>query len=94
MEATLEAPLNIYELAQEIGVSTRHLERMFKDVFDQTPARFYKQLRTKRARALIEETQLPMMEIAIATGFGSGSSMNEAVKKEYGFTASSMRKRV
>ncbi len=93
MEESLELPLNIYELAKAVGVSTRHLERMFKDVFNQTPARFYKQLRTKRARALIEETQMPMMEIAIATGFGSSSSMNEAIKKEYGLTASKMRLR-
>ena len=94
MEETLETPLNIYELAKTIGVSTRHLERMFKEVFDQTPARFYKQLRTKRARALIEETQMPMMEIAIATGFGSSGSMNEAVKREFGVTATKMRARL
>lgn len=93
MEQTLDTPLNIYELAKTIGVSTRHLERMFKDVFAQTPARFYKQLRVRRARALIEETQLPMMEIAIATGFGSSSSMNEAIKTAYGQTASKMRSR-
>lgn len=93
MENSLELPLNIYELAATIGVSTRHLERMFKDVFDQTPARFYKQLRTKRARALIEETQLPMMDVAIATGFGSSSTLNEAIKKEYGLTATKMRMR-
>lgn len=93
MENTLEMPLNIYELAKEVGVSTRHLERMFKDVFNQTPARFYKLLRTKRARALVQETQLPMMEIAIATGFGSSSSLNEAIKKEYGLTATKMRAR-
>lgn len=93
MEDSLELPLNIYELAKTIGVSTRHLERMFKEVFNQTPARFYKQLRTKRARALVEDTQMPMMEIALATGFGSSSSMNEAIKKEYGLTASKMRLR-
>lgn len=92
MEQSLEAPLNIYELASEIGVSTRHLERMFKDVFKQTPAKFYKQLRTKRARALIEETQMPMIDIAIATGFGSSSSMNDAIKQSYGMTASKMRR--
>jgi len=41
----------------------------------------------------LEDTQMPMMEIAIATGFGSSSSMNEAIKKEYGLTASKMRLR-
>lgn len=93
MEESLDAPFNINELSRKIGVSTRHLERLFKSVFELTPARFYKQLRTKRARALIEETQMPMIEVAIATGFGSGSSLNEAIKQEYGLTASQMRKR-
>jgi AraC-like DNA-binding protein len=34
-----------------------------------------------------------MMEIAVATGFGSSSSLNEAIKKEYGVTATKMRAR-
>ena len=93
MEESLESPFNICELSSRVGVSTRHLERMFKSVFDQTPARFYKQLRTKRARTLVEETQMPMIDIAIATGFGSSSSLNEAIKKEYGMTATKMRAR-
>ncbi len=93
MEETLESPLNICDLSSQIGVSTRHLERMFKNVFNQTPARFYKQLRTKRARTLVEETQMAMVEIAIATGFGSSSSLNEAIKQEYGMTATKLRAR-
>lgn len=93
MEESLDTPFNINDLSKKIGVSTRHLERLFKSVFELTPARFYKQLRTKRARALIEETQMPMVEIAIATGFASSSSLNEAIKLEYGITASKMRKR-
>lgn len=93
MEQALDSPLNINELSKHIGISTRHLERMFKSVFELTPARFYKQLRTKRARTLIEETQMPMIEIAIATGFGSSGSLNEAIKREYAVTASKMRSR-
>ena len=91
MEGSLDLPFNVYELAQEVSVSTRHLERMFKDIFNQTPARFYKQLRTKKARALIEETQLSMVEISVATGFGSSSSLNEAIKKQYGLSPKQLR---
>ncbi len=93
MQDTLDAPLAIIELAGAIGVSTRHLERMFKDTFDETPARFYKRLRTNRARAMIEETQMPIIEIAVANGFGTSSSLSEAIKKEYGMTASRLRTR-
>ena len=91
IESSLDQPLNVCELAQEVCVSTRHLERIFKEVFQQTPARFYKQLRTKKARALIEETQLSMVEIAVATGFNSSSSLNEAIKKQYGASPKQIR---
>lgn len=93
MQESLDAPLHIIELAQEIGVSTRHLERMFKEVFDETPARFYKRLRTTRARAMIEETQMPIIDIAVANGFGTSSSLSEAIKKEYGVSATRLRAR-
>lgn len=91
MESSLDQPLNVYEIAQEACVSTRFLERIFKEVFDQTPARFYKQLRTKKARALIEETQLGMVEIAVATGFSSITSLNKAIKKQYGASSKNTR---
>ncbi|MEM9579222.1 MAG: helix-turn-helix domain-containing protein [Pseudomonadota bacterium] len=93
MEHSLDSPLNIGALAQNADISTRHLERMFKQVFNQTPARFYKQLRTKKARALVEETQMSMVDIAIATGFTSSSALNLAIKREYGMTATRLRAR-
>ena len=76
-----------------VGVSTRHLERVFRTTFNDTPARFYKRLRVKRARTMIEETLLPMLDIAIACGFGSCTTMSKAVKGEYGVTPSQMRSR-
>lgn len=93
MEDTIMEPMTMAELTEEIGLSTRHLERVFRTVFNQSPARFYKQLRTKRARAMIEETLLPLAEIAAATGFGSCNTLCQAVKDEYGFTPSKMRAR-
>ena len=93
MQDTLDAPLHIAELASDIGLSTRHLERVFKEVFDETPAKFYKRLRSNRARAMIEETQMPIVEIAIANGFATSSSLSEAIKREYGMTATQLRTR-
>ncbi|WP_146344516.1 GlxA family transcriptional regulator [Phaeobacter marinintestinus] len=93
MESTVHEPLSMDDLTTHIGVSTRHLERVFRAVFDDTPARFYKRLRVKRARAMIEESLLPMIDVAVATGFGSCSTMTKAVKDEYGVTPSKMRDR-
>lgn len=93
MEDTIADPMPMAELTAQVGLSTRHLERVFRKVFDDSPARFYKKLRAKRARTMIEETLMPMVEIAVATGFGSVNTLAKAVKDEYGMTPSKMRAR-
>ena len=93
MEGSIAEPMPMAELTRQVGVSTRHLERVFRKVFNDTPAKFYKRLRTKRARTMIEETLMPMVEVAVATGFGSCDTLSKAVKDEYGVTPSKMRTR-
>jgi len=66
---------------------------VFRKVFNDTPAKFYKRLRARKARAMIEETLMPMVEIAVATGFGSSDTLARAVREEYGVTPSKMRAR-
>ena len=93
MEDNIAEPLQMTQVAERVGVSTRHLERAFRAALADTPARFYKRLRARRARAMIEETLLPLIEIAIATGFGSTCSMSKSVREEYGQSPSKMRDR-
>lgn len=93
MEDTISEPISMAELVQELGVSTRQLERNFRQAFDDTPARFYKRIRTRRAKDLIEETLMPLAEIAVATGFGSIVTMANAMKDEFGRTPSKLRAR-
>ncbi|PTX54185.1 AraC family transcriptional regulator [Litoreibacter ponti] len=93
MEDTIAEPLSMAELCAQVGLSSRHLERVFRQVFNDSPARFYKRVRAKRARSMIEQTLMPMVEIAVATGFGSVATLSKAVKDEYGMTPSKMRSR-
>lgn len=93
MEETVSEPISMAELVQELGVSTRQLERNFRQVFDDTPARFYKRIRTRRAKDLIEETLMPLAEISVATGFSSIVTMANAIKDEFGQTPSKLRAR-
>ena len=93
MENSIAEPLPMTEITKQAGVSTRQLERVFRDVFDESPARFYKVLRIKHARSLVEETLLPLVEVALASGFGSTSTMSAALRSEYGLTAHQMRQR-
>jgi transcriptional regulator GlxA family with amidase domain len=93
MEETISDPLDMTTLCSDIGISTRHVERMFRDVFGQSPARFYKELRTRKAWSLIRETVMPLADIAVATGFGSRPGMAKAVQEAYGDTPTKLRAR-
>ena len=93
MEETISEPLPIVDLAGQLGVSVRHLERQFNEVFNDTPARFYKRLRVKRAKAMLEETILSIVDVSVATGFGSTQTLAKSMKDEFGMTPKKIRDR-
>lgn len=93
MENSLADPMTMTALTRAVGLSTRHLERVFREVFNETPARFYKRLRVKAARSMIEDTLLPLVDVAIATGFSSRHSLSVAIREEFGLTPTKMRAR-
>ena len=93
MEQTLADPMTMTDLTRVVGLSTRHMERVFREVFDETPARFYKRLRVKAARGMIEDTLLPLVDVAIATGFSSRHALSIAIRNEFGVTPTKMRAR-
>lgn len=91
MEENLSEPLRIAEIAEALRISQRFLERRFRAAFNASPARFYKKMRTRRARFLLEETNMNLLEIAIATGFGTTGSLTTALKQFYGQSPAQIR---
>ncbi|MCZ4352807.1 helix-turn-helix domain-containing protein [Roseovarius aestuarii] len=91
MESNLEEPLAMTDLAAISGVSIRQFERKFKAYLGQTPMAFYRSLRLRRAKTLIEQTALPITEIAVACGFGSSSSFAKVYGIEFGVSPSRRR---
>lgn len=73
IETSLSHPLSTPDLAREVGLSTRQLERLFRLYLGQTPTRYYLESRLRYARQLLAQTSLPVLEVAIATGFTSAS---------------------
>ena len=73
MEANLADPLSLAEIADHVGLSRRQVERLFEREMDLSPARYYLEMRLDRARHLLRQSQLPIVEIAIACGFVSAS---------------------
>ncbi len=86
MEENLEEPLSREQLAGLAGVSLRQLERSFLSSLSRGVHEHYLKLRLERSRQLLRETSLAVVEIALATGFGSPSQFSRAFRREYGFS--------
>ena len=79
------------ELAQELGVTDRHLRRVMRENFGASPIELAQTARLLAAKRLLTETALPITEIAFASGFKSLRRFNAAMKARYGFAPSRLR---
>jgi len=71
MENNLEEPINLDELASYVDISRRQLERLFQKHLGCSPSRYYLKLRLMRARQLLRQTSMSIIEVASACGFVS-----------------------
>ena len=71
-------------LAERVGVSVRHLQRLFVQYVGTTPARHVKQTRLATARAMLETSEAPLADIAARAGFGSPETMRRAFVRSLG----------
>jgi AraC family transcriptional regulator, regulatory protein of adaptative response / methylated-DNA-[protein]-cysteine methyltransferase len=83
----------VAELADKLGVGSRHLLRLFLRHAGATPSEVAATRRVQRAKRLIDDTDLSMGEIAFAAGFGSVRRFNEAFVTTYGRSPSQFRRR-
>lgn len=83
MEATLEDPVPLDDIAASAGVSLRELERLFRRWLHITPNAYYRELRLLRARSLLQSTALPVTEIAVSCGFTSPAHFSRCFKEKF-----------
>ncbi|KUF10936.1 GlxA family transcriptional regulator [Pseudoponticoccus marisrubri] len=86
MYAELEEPRPLEALAAEVGLSRRQMERQFRKLMNESPASTYRNIRLDRARSLLMETDLTLIEVALATGFGSVNLLSRHYKARFGLT--------
>jgi transcriptional regulator GlxA family with amidase domain len=91
METSLETPLTRAALAREAGISLRQLERLFRHHIGRGIHGHYRFLRLERARQLLRETTLPVLDVALATGFASSSQFARAYRRAFGEPPSETR---
>jgi AraC family transcriptional regulator, carnitine catabolism transcriptional activator len=92
MERHLEAPLSSAALAAPIGVTRRQLERLFQEHLALSPLQLYLRLRLERARHLLRQTSMGVIEVGLACGFGSASAFSRAYRRHYALAPSEDRK--
>lgn len=93
MEANIEEPLEIWDIANLVGVSQRQIERLFARYVGLSPAQFYLELRLRRARELLRQTSLTVTEISIACGFCSGQHFSKSYRGLFGCAPSAEKVR-
>jgi transcriptional regulator GlxA family with amidase domain len=70
-------------LAQSVGLSRRQLERLFRQHIGRSPTQYYLELRLQRARLLLIQTDLPVVDVAVACGFVSASHFSKSYRQQF-----------
>ncbi|MEE9279651.1 MAG: AlkA N-terminal domain-containing protein [Myxococcota bacterium] len=86
------APQGAEQLAVRLGIGSRQLRRLFARHLGTSPRTVTRTRRTHFARRLIDETELPMSEVALASGFGSIRQFNQAIRASFGRPPTRLRR--
>ncbi len=86
MEQNLEEPISPSILAKHAQMSTRQLERLFRRYLDRSPKRYYMELRLQKARNLLLQTEMSVINVALASGFTSPSHFSKCYRAYFNRT--------
>ena len=86
MEQNIEDPISPATLAKDVGMSTRQLERLFRRYLNRSPKRYYMELRLQKARNLLMQTDMSVINVALACGFASPSHFSKCYRSHYNTT--------
>ena len=91
IDGHLEETISIEALAGIVGLSMYHFARAFKQSEGLTPHDYLVRRRVRRAQELLASTDLPLSEIALASGFSDQSHCARRFREHVGITPSSYR---
>ena len=84
---------SVEDLAARVGVGARYLNRLLVDQIGASPLAIAQTRRLHFAKRLLDDTDLPVTEIALAAGYGSVRRFNSALKETYKRSPRELRKR-
>ena len=83
MEQNLEDPISPSILAKDAGMSARQLERLFRRYLLRSPKKYYMELRLQKARNLLLQTNMSVINVALACGFASPSHFSKCYRSYF-----------
>jgi len=92
MEENIEKPLSLERIAHATGLSRRQIERLFRRHLDCVPKRYYLEMRLRRARELLLQTAMPIMDVTTSCGFKSPPHFSRCYRAQYGHPPSAERR--
>ena len=94
MSENIENTISPSEIAEEIGISTRQLERLFGRHLNCSPKKYYVDMRLQKARNLLLQTEKPVTEIAFLSGFASPAHFARVYRNQFGISPINQRGRL
>jgi transcriptional regulator GlxA family with amidase domain len=92
MEANIREMISQTEIAAYTDLSKRQLQRLFQQYLMCTPSQYYLQIRLRKAKELLQQTNTRLDEIANLTGFVSSSHFSKRFKQQFGHSPSAERR--
>lgn len=89
--ANLDSDLNTAAMAAAVGVSVRHLRRLFSGQLDEAPAETVRRIRLEVAAQLLSTSDLPLSQVACRCGFSSAELSCQGFASRYGIAPSRFR---
>ena len=90
----IKYPLQVNDIADEIGITSRHLSRIFKEATGESPRQYFRKLRVNAARQMILYTNETIGEIALSVGFSSASILRSHYIDLFSLSPEEERKKI
>lgn len=94
MAQHMSAPLSMAEVAEDLGITPRHLERSFKRATGQNPTNYFRAMRMKAARQIVMYSNDTMAQIAEAVGYASSKVLVRHYRDAFGISPREDRQRI
>ncbi|MDA5558769.1 GlxA family transcriptional regulator [Shimia sp. MMG029] len=94
MKDSLEEPVSPAVIAAQLNISTRQLERLFGKYLNASPKKYFMELRLEKAQQLLVQTELSVIEVALACGFQSAGHFARVYRTAFGVTPMMQRGRL